>query len=149
MNILQRVEFWGDRHHPKWLDTIRIVLGIFLCYKAISFLVNMSGLIGAFSGTNMGSGSFALVLIGQFVVIAHLMGGFLIMIGLHTRLACLVQIPILIGAVFLLASSGTSVSSGSELVFSIIVLLLLIYFAVMGNGPFSFEKMGKDDKRKG
>ncbi len=148
MNILQRLELWGDTHHPKWLDIIRITLGIFLCYKAISFLMDMSSMISVFSGTNMGSGSFALVLLGQFIVIVHLMGGFLIMIGLHTRLACLAQIPILIGAVFLLSSSGGAVKAGTALFLSIAVLVLLIYFSVMGNGPLSFSKMWKEDKRK-
>ena len=95
----------------------------------------------------MGSGSFALVLIGQFIVIAHLLGGFFIMIGLHTRLACLSQMPILIGAIFLLRFSGRDNIGSDDLVLSIVVLALLIVFLIMGNGPWSYDKMFKEEKR--
>ncbi|MEP6711052.1 MAG: DoxX family protein [Ferruginibacter sp.] len=146
MNYLQRIEIWGDTHHSKWLDIVRIALGIFLVYKAISFLMNMSGVMGLMK--TMGGGSFSLVLVGQFIVIVHLMGGLLITIGLHTRLACLVQIPILIGAIILLnTSSGSFPVPSSELFTSVLVLLLLICFLVFGNGPWSFNKMAEEEKK--
>jgi len=147
MNYLHRVELWGESHHSKWLDIVRVALGAFLCFKGISFLSNMSALIGLLTSSNMGSGSFALVLIGQFIVIAHLLGGFFIMIGLHTRLACLSQMPILIGAIFLLRFSGRDNIGSDDLVLSIVVLALLIVFLIMGNGPWSYDKMFKEEKR--
>ena len=42
MNLVQRLEQWGDRHHPKWMDFLRIALGIFLCLKGVEFATNMS-----------------------------------------------------------------------------------------------------------
>ena len=147
MNYLHRVELWGESHHSKWLDIVRVALGAFLCFKGISFLSNMSALIGLLTSSNMGSGSFALVLIGQFIVIAHLLGGFFIMIGLHTRLACLSQMPILIGAIFLLRFSGRDNIGSDDLILSIVILALLIVFLIMGNGPWSYDKMFKEEKR--
>jgi len=146
MNYLHRLELWGENHHSKWLDILRVSLGAFLCFKGISFLFNMSTLIGLL-GSTMDSGSFALVLIGQFIVIAHLLGGFFIMIGLHTRLACISQMPILIGAIILLRVSGKENAVSGELFLSIIVLALLIVFLVMGNGPWSYDKLFKEEKR--
>ena len=147
MNYLHRLELWGENHHSKWLDILRVSLGAFLCFKGISFLFNMSTLIGLLSSTNMNTGSFALVLIGQFIVIAHLLGGFFIMIGLHTRLACISQMPILVGAIILLrVSSNENIVSG-ELFLSIVVLALLIVFLIMGNGPWSYDKLFKEEKR--
>ena len=147
MNYLHRLELWGENHHSKWLDILRVSLGAFLCFKGISFLFNMSTLIGLLGTTNMDTGSFALVLIGQFIVIAHLLGGFFIMIGLHTRLACISQMPILIGAIILLrVSSKENIVSG-ELFLSILVLALLIVFLIMGNGPWSYDKLFKEEKR--
>ena len=52
MDLLHRLEFWGDRHHPKWMDIIRIALGIFLVYKAIDFLNNMSDLVTLMSANH-------------------------------------------------------------------------------------------------
>jgi putative oxidoreductase len=149
MNYLHRLELWGERHHSRWLDIIRVGLGIFLCYKGISFLFNMSTLIGLLGSTNMDSGSFALILIGQFIVIMHLLGGFFIMIGLHTRLACLSQMPILIGAIVLLQFSGKENVASQELVLSVVVLALLVFFLIMGNGPWSYNSMfHEEEKRK-
>lgn len=146
MNYLQRIELWGDSHHSKWLDIVRITLGLFLIYKAISFLMNMSTVMGLIK--NMGGSSFSLVLLGQFIVIVHLMGGLLITIGLHTRLACLIQIPILIGAIILLStSSGTLPVPSLEMFTSVLVLLLLICFLIFGNGPWSFNKMAVEEKK--
>lgn len=147
MNYLHRVELWGENHHSKWLDILRVALGAFLCFKGITFLSNMSALIGLLNGTNMGTASFALVLIGQFIVIAHLLGGFFIMIGLHTRLACISQMPILIGAIFLLRFSTRDNIGSGDLMLSITVLVLLIVFLIMGNGPWSYDKMFKEEKR--
>jgi len=148
MNYLHRLELWGESHHSKWLDIIRVALGAFLCYKGISFLFNMSGLIGLLGSTNMATSSFALVLIGQMVVVFHLLGGFFIMIGLHTRIACLSQIPILVGAIVLLRFSPNGSVPGGEMVLSIVVLILLLVFLVMGNGPWSYDKMFKEEKRR-
>jgi uncharacterized membrane protein YphA (DoxX/SURF4 family) len=148
MNYLHRLERWGERHHSKWLDIIRVGLGIFLCYKGISFLFNMSTLIGLLGSTNMGAGSFALVLIGQFIVIMHLLGGFFILIGLHTRLACLSQIPILIGAIILIRVSGTENVASQELVLSVVTLALLVFFLIMGNGPWSYDRMFHEEEKR-
>ena len=148
MKYLHRIELWGESHHSKWLDIIRVSLGLFLCFKAISFLANMSVLIGMLANTNMDTGSFALVFLGQFIVITHLLGGFFIAIGLHTRLACLSQIPILIGAIFLMEFSGRANVGSGELVLSVVVLLCLIMFLILGNGPWSYDKMFREEEKR-
>lgn len=37
MNITQKISEWGDLHHPKILDSIRMLLGIFLLVKGVGF----------------------------------------------------------------------------------------------------------------
>src|SRR6185503_17695023 len=133
MNILQRLEIWGDTHHPKWVDIIRILLGIFLCYTGIDFLRNMGKLMGVMP-INVEFGSLMYILLGHFVVFAHIVGGILMTIGLFTRFACLIQIPILLAAVILVPLKGEMTRPYSEFL-SIIVLLLLVYFLIVGNGP--------------
>lgn len=148
MNILQRLEIWGDSHHPKWLDIIRIILGIFLCYKGIDFLMHMSELIGLMKGQSFGS--FAYILAGQYVVFAHILGGLLLAIGLFTRFACLIQIPILLGAVIFVNTNQDNqdmLRPYSTLLISIVVLLLLIYFLIIGSGPLSFKIPEEEKKR--
>jgi putative oxidoreductase len=145
MNLIQRLERWGDAHHPKWLDIIRIVLGIFLIIKGVAFLQNMGALTDLMT-SRFPFSSFVVVLAGHYVAFAHIGGGFLMTIGLFTRLACAVQIPILLCAiVFVNAREGLLRPYASELFLSIIVLLLLVYFLIAGNGPWS-ARFGEEKK---
>jgi putative oxidoreductase len=145
MNILQRFEQWGDNHHPKWLDIIRIILGIFLCYKGIDFLQNMGSLMSIMSN-KVQFNSLMFIVLGHYVVFAHIIGGILLIIGLFTRFACLIQIPILLVAVLFINTGNNMIRPYSEFFLSIVVLLLLIYFLIVGNGPWSF-KLAEEKKR--
>lgn len=69
---------------------------------------------------------------------AHLLGGVLIIVGLLTRYAVLLQLPILLAAVIFL-SKNSVLGSVTELAFTILILLLLFFFLVEGGGPLSFD----------
>ncbi|MBC7886884.1 MAG: DoxX family protein [Ferruginibacter sp.] len=145
MNILQRFEHWGDSHHPKWLDIIRILLGIFLCYKGVDFLRNMGTLMGLMP-VKVEFDSLMYIILGHYVVFAHIVGGLLMIIGLFTRFACLIQIPVLLAAVIFVNTGGEIMRPYSELLLSILVLFLLIYFLIAGNGPWSY-KLADEEKK--
>ena len=131
MNLVQRVEHWGDTHHPIWLDFVRIVLGIFLCYKGVDFLMNMGQMLNLITN-KMSFGSFTAMLMSNYISFAHLLGGILLIMGVLTRFACLINIPILLGAVFFV--NTTLYRPFSEVLVSILILLLLILFLIVGNG---------------
>ena len=134
MNPVPRFEYWGDRHHPKWADLLRLSLGIYLVYKGVEFLNNMSAMMQLMDN-QVPFGSFMLLMLGHYIVFAHLVGGFLLAVGLLTRFACLIQIPILLGALIFINTDMTHYFS--EWVLSLVVLLLLVYFLIAGNGPWS------------
>jgi putative oxidoreductase len=140
MNLLQKFEYWGDRHHPKWLDIIRIALGVFLCWKGVEFLRNTSELISLMKLTSP-FGDFMVILVAHYVAFAHILGGFFLAIGMFTRAACLIQLPILLGAIIFVNIKATQAAFNpySELFLSVIILLLLIYFMIIGNGPLSVK----------
>ncbi len=139
MNIVQRLEHWGDHHHPKWLDLLRIALGVFLCLKGIEFATNMSVVMGLMND-NIPFSSFMMILIGHYIVFAHILGGFLLAVGLLTRFACAIQIPILLGAIIFINFSSDMMRPFSELFLTILVLLLLVYFLIIGSGPWSLDR---------
>ena len=145
MNLLQRLEYWGEHHHPRWMDIIRIALGIFLVYKGADFLNNMSNLISLMT-SNKYPTSFWFMLAGHYTVFAHIAGGICLALGAFTRMACLIQIPILLGAVFFVSTNEKMLRPYSELALTILVLLLLIYFLIAGNGPWAIKI--KEDKSK-
>ena len=146
MNLLQRLEYWGDRHHPKWADILRFGLGIFLSYKGIEFLENMSTMIGRMSGL-LPNSYFALSILGHFIVFAHLVGGLMLAFGLLTRTACIMQIPILIGALFFI-NQEEMFRPFQQIAITVICLLGLIYFLIAGNGPWSVDKYFDEKKEK-
>lgn len=133
MNLVQRVEHWGDTHHPQWLDIIRIALGIFLCYKGIEFLNNMGTMLNLVTN-KMAFGSFSAMLMSNYIAFAHLLGGTLLILGVLTRFACLIQIPILVGAIFIIEPAPGMYRPFSETLLAVVTLLLLVCFLVIGNG---------------
>jgi putative oxidoreductase len=146
MDILHRFEYWGDHHHPKWVDIIRIALGIFLCYKGIDFLRNTSLLISLMSQGRDNFGSFLTVFLAHVIPFVHIVGGIMLVLGLFTRFACLIQIPVLIGAIIFIKTASNVFLPYSELLVTITVLLLLFYFLIAGNGPLAF-KIAEEKKR--
>ena len=80
-----------------------------------------------------------MILIGHYVVFAHVIGGFLLATGLLTRFACILQIPILVGAVFFVHRQDGLFALGQSLELSALVLFLLCVFFVSGAGKLSLD----------
>lgn len=149
MNLVQKIEHWGDVHHAKWLDMIRIVLGLLILTKGISFASDTAAqrdwMVN--SGTFAFSGLMAMVVV-HTVALAHIVGGALIAMGLITRLAVVVQIPILLGAVFFVNLTKGFSPLNSELWLSLLVLMLLILLWIVGSGPYSVDHWMKEHRSK-
>ena len=101
MNLIHKIEKWGDSHHPRFLDIIRVALGIFLMLKGLGFMENsayLKSLIENQPGIAVSSG--LLMALVYYVTFVHLVGGTLIALGIMTRFSSLMQIPVVFGAVF-------------------------------------------------
>jgi len=133
MTILHQLDKWSTTH-PRLLLLLRAALGIALVSKGISFISDMMSLKALLES------SFGVLpdWIALVITWIHLLCGFLITIGLFTRLSALIQIPILIGAVIINLSMGIF-TPGSELLFSLLVLVLLVLFLFEGGGELSVE----------
>ena len=136
MGTIQQIHRWSLTHHPRWLVAARVVLGVFLFVKGISFIINATQLEEIIKGTAVYRGSEWITLGITWV---HLLGGFLIIIGLLTRWAVLLQIPILAGAVIFINNYHDASNKAFELSFAVVTLLLLIFFLVEGGGPLSLD----------
>ena len=134
MAVLQQLEKWSITH-PRLLVLLRVALGITLIFKGVVFIGDTMSFRALLAGSSFSSMPDWVLL---FITWAHLLCGFLITIGLFTRLAVIAQIPILIGAVFINAPRGFF-TPGSELVLSILTLLLLVFFLLEGAGQLSLD----------
>ena len=144
MSVATDVERWGDSHRPGFLDIFRIALGLYITYKGFHFITNMDELEMTASGVNLW---FAGAALSHYVIFAHILGGPLIAFGLFTRIACWLQLPVLIGAVLLVnyPKGFLSVGNHMELELSIIVLVGLVVFIVFGAGRYSIDAIRRKD----
>lgn len=137
MNTLERGLTWTDARRAEALDLIRIFLGLGLFIRGALFIAEPEAYLALVP--EAGDGFFFSNLTGHLVAFAHLGGGLLLALGLLTRAAALVQLPILAGAVALHAASGP-LAGGQAFEFATLVLVLLAVFAVWGAGPLSLDR---------
>jgi putative oxidoreductase len=75
----------------------------------------------------------------SYVTIGHLMGGLFMALGIFTRLGALIQIPLLVGAVFVVHDKNL-LEGGQSLELSVLVLFLLAVCFIYGSGKYSLGK---------
>lgn len=124
---------------PAWLTILRIALGIVLFWKAIVFIRDTTLLQTMIQNTGIGLFSKNSETFSFIVAYLTLLCGLFILSGLFTRTSSIVQIPILIVAIFFVNSKNIGQSS-FELIVSVIVLILLIVFAIKGSGTISADE---------
>jgi putative oxidoreductase len=131
---------------------LRVVLGItFVMHGYAAFwLIGPRG-IGGYV-VRMGFPAFAALPLAWYLILVHSVGGALIVIGLWTRLAAILNIPIMLCAVFLVhlsqgffvkgvivdAAAGRAATAGYE--FSLLVLGCTVAVALIGAGPYSIDR---------
>jgi uncharacterized membrane protein YphA (DoxX/SURF4 family) len=128
---------WTDTYRDVTVDLIRIYLGIGLFVRGWLFITDASVLVGLLAGA--GESSFASAALVHYVALVHLGGGLLLAFGLLTRVAALVQIPVLVGAVFFVHLNDGLLAAGQSLEFSALVLFLLVVLFFHGSGRLSLD----------
>lgn len=139
--MMDRIEHWGDTHHPAWLDMVRIAFGVFLFAKGISFISDTTQLSRLINDLDFHLYTVTAV---HYVAFAHIFGGFMIAIGALTRIAAIIQLPILITAVFFVNIRMGFSYLNSELWLSMITFMLAITFAIVGSGKLSMDEWMKN-----
>jgi putative oxidoreductase len=143
MSFISKFREWTAAHNPKWLALIRVALGAALLLRGVNFLDNTAELQTSIDATVFQSSSDWLAHVIPWV---HILGGFLIIIGLFTRFASLVQMPVLMGAVFFINSKKGFFTAETDLSYSIIIMLLLVVFLIEGSGSLSLAQYFRDDE---
>lgn len=119
-------------------ELLRIYLGVGLFARGVLFISNSSAFIDLI-GSSSSAWLTSVVLI-HYVALSHLVGGVMIAVGLFTRVAALAQLPILVGAVFIVHLQGGLLAATQSLEFSALVLFLLILLVLWGSGRLSVDR---------
>jgi len=119
------------------VDALRIYLGFALVTKGIYFIMNL----GEFESISGGAlGSFLNIAV-WYVVFAHTIGGAALIMGIATRIAAVLNITVLVGAIVFVHSSEGLFAPSQGLQFSLFVLFALCLLVWKGAGNVSFDKI--------
>lgn len=147
MNLLHRLRHENSLNQPKWLVLLRMALGAMLFIKGITFMGDSSQLESLIANSRLG-GHYSPVL-ATIISWTHLFGGLFILTGLATRYMSLIQIPILLGAVLFVNLPTFTLNNASELILSILMLVLLLVFVIEGSGKISADEYFRTYYRAG
>ncbi len=128
----QRVVAWQWEHNSLGFDLVRMFLGAALLVRGVWFALNPN----AFSEM---AGDRPVDWLTYYVLIGHIVGGLLLVIGLFTRLAAVIQIPILVSAVFFVSIDSGLASGNQSLELSGLVLIILAVILIFGPGQMSMD----------
>lgn len=127
-----RIHQWQWIHNSAGFDIIRMFLGAVLLIRGIWFAVDNETMLAL-------AGARAVDWTMYYAIAAHIIGGLLLLIGLFTRLAAGVQIPILVVAVFFVDISQGFATANQSLELSSLVLMLLSSILLFGAGKWSLD----------
>lgn len=144
MYLLHKIDDWSEKHHPLWLDFFRALLGVILIWQALYFIINKSAVIQIVQQFGFG---FYTMTAAHALIGVHLVGGVLILTGLLTRIAAVLQLPALIcNIIFVIIPKGfMTLEPQAELTFIIFALTLLFIFE--GSGHFSLDSYLKNHEQ--
>lgn len=127
---------WIKENRDIAIEVFRIYVGIALMIKGFQFLIDPKTVSEYMVMVNL---PFLHFLTIHVVGLVHIAFGFLLTIGLLTRVAALVQVPILFGAIFFVHVQQGLFTKEQNLEFVILVLLVLLVFVVYGGGRLSID----------
>ncbi len=132
MKIFNKIVEWFNSNHDLAYSLIRIILGVALFVRGLILLSDPAA-ISELAGQNKLYWWFS------YITIIHIIAGLLLTFGLLTRIAALLQIPILVGAVFFIHINQGLVTEGQSLELAALVLALLIIFFLFGSSSLSLD----------
>src|SRR5258708_18017297 len=120
------------------MDIVRVYIGVGIFVKGIYFMSQHDELMKMVE--QVGALGFIPSLLAHYIVPAHLFGGTLLALGLFTRIAAAVQVPILFGAVFYVYLPHMATIEGRQsFEFTALVLFLVVLTTIFGPGRFSVD----------
>ncbi len=117
------------------IELLRFYLGVALFLKGIYFITHMKDIFDIVSYRF----PYLDFLLAHYVVVAHIAGGVCIAVGLFTRVAAFLNIPVLVSAIIFVQGKNGVFKTGSEFELAFMVLALLIFVIWQGSGNISMD----------
>ena len=118
-------------------DLLRMYLGVALFLRGVVFISDADTFMALLG--NDSAGFLRSAVLVHYVALGHVFGGFMMAAGLLTRVAALVQIPILVGAVVVSQMQGGLMAGTQGFEISALTLFLLMLVLLYGSGQWSAD----------
>lgn len=141
MNKYTSLNNWMENNIVTAYSLIRIFVGFALFVRGV-LLFSDPSIFTKLTGANQWYWWFS------YAVVIHTICGFLVGLGYLTRLSAFLQIPILLGAIFIFHLKEGLVRVEQSLELSTLVLVLLIIFFLFGSGSISIDNYLKKKNKK-
>lgn len=133
---------YHDVHHVSpMVDILRMITGGILIFVGIHFGSHPSDILGMLGNTS----GFLSLFVVHYIMMCHLAGGLMLMLGLATRIAAIVQLPILLGGLVLTSRGGLG-TIYTNFWFTLAVFLALLVVSYYGSGRYSLDAAMRDRK---
>lgn len=126
---------WMEGYRHICIEILRMFLGGLIFYKGYYFIENISEIYATIEETMQ----ISAYIVAHYVVLAHLVGGIMLIMGLLTRLAAFIQLPVLLGAVIFVHRGEFLLGAGTNLEYALLILVLLTVFFFYGGGRLSLD----------
>ena len=130
--LVSKLNSFGNSFNAFEANILRMMLGVFLFYKGVDFLQSTDVIVELVNPVKYNP---FFLLISHYIILAHIAGGILIFAGLLTRIAAIMQVPILVVAVIAHSAQG----SAGDIILASTVLLLLVFYTIIGSGRLSVD----------
>ena len=131
-SLISRLNTFGNAFNAFDPSGVRIMLGVFLFYKGLTFRNSGDQIVELLS---LGQYDTTFLLIYHYVIFAHIAGGLLIIFGLLTRIATAIHIPLITVALVAHSFQGDV----ANIALTGFVLVLLVFYTIIGSGRFSVD----------
>ena len=136
MSTVAKVEDWADHHHSVWLDYLRVILGLMIVVRCFSFAENQAVVTNFLLSHRL---EYLTFMGAQYIILIGIGGGILITLGVLTRFASLIELPVAVAELFFVNVPNGLTFFNSDVFISLAVLILLLFFLIYGSGSFSFD----------
>jgi uncharacterized membrane protein YphA (DoxX/SURF4 family) len=137
MNPTHKIQKWANSRQDTLVVLMRALLGIVITVKGVAFLTDLNVLSALLRQSSLSR--FAESFWVWYIALTSLLCGVFIILGLFTRVATILQIPVLIGAVLFINPGEHFFTLKGEFILSLIILILLVYFLFKGPGKLSID----------
>lgn len=136
MPTLLELRLWTEKNRDFPWDVLRTFLGVCLFLKGLAYLATPGSLIRLMTDAHVPLASPGLA---EVVAVTHVVGGAALAFGIFTRLAALLQIPNVLGALLFVHLHTGLFSEAQTLELDVLVLVMLALFAIGGAGRWSVD----------